>query len=252
MTLQWVDEFAAALRQLEAPVPAFVKGPPPVEKRFAVYRNNVYSSLIEAMRAGFPIVEKLVGEEFFWELAHAYVSAHRPKVPMIVFYGEDFGDFIDGFEAVAELPYLGAIARLEYARRKALHAADQPYLDPHHVTSLSQPDLLAQRLHMHPSVSVLRSAFPQFDIWYHNAVDPAGKIAAEGQNVLVSRHHDTVNVLLLPLGAASLMQHLMAGETIADAAEQVMAQNPQVDLSQSLQIALQAATRLFSRNGETP
>jgi hypothetical protein len=48
------------------------------------------------------------------------------------------------------------------------------------------------------------------------------------------------------------MQHLMAGETIADAAEQIMAQNPQVDLSQSLQIALQAATRLFSRNGETP
>ena len=60
-------EFAAALLDPQRPVPAGLIRPDgtPADRRFAIYRNNVAVGLTEALRAGFPVVEKLVGAAFF-------------------------------------------------------------------------------------------------------------------------------------------------------------------------------------------
>jgi hypothetical protein len=60
-------EFAAALLDPERTAPAGVVGPDgdPCPKRFAVYRNNVVVVLIEILRAAYPAVRRLVGDEFF-------------------------------------------------------------------------------------------------------------------------------------------------------------------------------------------
>ena len=68
--------FADALLQGGDAVPAGVTShtaPRPV-RRFQVYRNNVFASLIEVVRARFPVVERLVGEEFFRAMARVFVS----------------------------------------------------------------------------------------------------------------------------------------------------------------------------------
>ena len=59
------SSFAAALLEPEAALPpAVAKGiTPAVKRRFDIYRNNVTSSLIEALKASFPIVCRLVGDE---------------------------------------------------------------------------------------------------------------------------------------------------------------------------------------------
>ena len=74
------DEFADALLSVATPVPSSLKGAAirRADRRFAVYRNNVAVSLVEALGARFPVVKRLVGEEFFRAMAHAFVSREPP------------------------------------------------------------------------------------------------------------------------------------------------------------------------------
>jgi hypothetical protein len=93
--------------------------------RFAVYRNNVIVSLIDALADTYPVVRQLVGEEFFHAMAREYALAHPPVSPVMAHYGDGFAEFIAGFPPAAALPYLADMARLEYLYVQVYHAADE-------------------------------------------------------------------------------------------------------------------------------
>lgn len=98
-------------------------------KRFSVYRNNVAHSLIEAMAANFPTVAHLLGEAAFPSIASEYIRAHPPKTPVLIHLGSDFAQFIEGFAAAQNMPYLADVARVEFAWLQSYHATDFPVLD---------------------------------------------------------------------------------------------------------------------------
>ncbi len=107
--------------------------------RFAVYRNNVHVSLVNALTKGFPVVRALVGEEFFTAMARVFVGQTKPSSPMLFQYGENFPDFIAEFPPAASLPYLSDVARLECAWTRAYHAADDPILTVDALADLQPP-----------------------------------------------------------------------------------------------------------------
>lgn len=120
--------FAAALLDMQRPCPEGLlsaNGADPAS-RYAVYRNNVQSSLINALAEGYPVVLQLVGDEFFRAMVALYVQRYPPQSPLINDYGKDFAEFIDSFEPAASVPYLADVARLERLRVQAYHAADAP------------------------------------------------------------------------------------------------------------------------------
>jgi hypothetical protein len=98
-------------------------------RRFAVYRNNVVVGLVKALRYRFPVVEKIVGEEFFAAMARVFVIEQPPRSALLTTYGDEFAAFIAAFEPARELPYLADVARLEAARTQAYHAADAAPVD---------------------------------------------------------------------------------------------------------------------------
>lgn len=51
---------------------------------FAVYRNTVASGCVDALRAAYPTVRALVGDEAFAVAALAFSRTHPPRVPMLV------------------------------------------------------------------------------------------------------------------------------------------------------------------------
>ena len=73
-------EFRAAILNAQADVPEGLVNPDgqQASKRFSVYRNNVVHSLSEAMLTGFPVLTKLLGDEFFREMAKVYLRIHPP------------------------------------------------------------------------------------------------------------------------------------------------------------------------------
>ncbi|NQD95269.1 DUF2063 domain-containing protein, partial [Pseudomonas sp. CrR25] len=139
------DDFAAALLDPQHPCPPDLTcwNGSAVEARFAVYRNNVFSSLVGALADSFPVVQQLVGEAFFGAMARVYVHRSPPRSPLLLHYGDDFPTFIEGFEPAGSLPYLADVARLERLRSRAYHAADSPSLDADAIARvLAAPDQL--------------------------------------------------------------------------------------------------------------
>src|SRR5262245_54616055 len=93
-------ECAGAVLDAGADVPAPLTRPTPGApvRRFGVYRNNVYSSLIEVLQGRFPVVTRLVGEEFFRGMARVYVEREPPASAVLLRYGSGFPSFVAGFE----------------------------------------------------------------------------------------------------------------------------------------------------------
>jgi hypothetical protein len=227
-------QFAAALLDPDLPAPAAISAA--YRSRFAIYRNNVAVSLIEALATRFPAVRRVTGEEFFAEAARLFVMKHAPTSRMIAFYGDGFADFLEALPACAELPYLGDLARLEAARTQAYHAADVTPLGPETLASLAPDSLGDLRITLHPAVTVVDSAHPIVTVWAMNAGEQGLAEIHDwhGEAALISRPHFEVEVRALPPGGAAFLKALAQGAPLADAATGAQAAAPDFDLPVNL------------------
>ena len=237
--------FARALLDPERPLPPGLVGPDgePSERRFAVYRNNVVSGLIDTLQAGFPAVERIVGPEFFRAMARVYVAQEPPDSPILLGYGAGFPDFIGAFEPAATLPYLSDVARIEHAWADAYHAADGLPLDPAALAQIAPDELPGLVLHLSPSVRLIRSRFPALTLWRMNVGDgvPAPvDFDAGGENVLVARPGPEVELRLLSPASTEFVQSLINGQPVIEAAEAALAVDCGFDLSLNLAELLQS------------
>ena len=177
-------KFASAVFDPALPVPGDLRslGAAAGEDRFAVYRNNVMVGLIGGLRDAYPVVCRLVGDEFFRAMAGVFARAHPPRSPVMLQYGGGFANFIATFPPVSGLPYLADVARLERAWVESYHA---PEAQP--LASLPSADGVRARLH--PAARLVRSPFPILAIWQANQHDnpiPL-ELSPDGDNVLVTR-----------------------------------------------------------------
>ena len=206
--------------------------------RFAVYRNNVQSSLINALADSYPVVLQLVGDEFFRAMAAFFVQNHPPQGPQINNYGNEMATFIEGFAPAASVPYLADVARLERLRVMAFHAADaQPLSHEQIAAALSDPQALSQlTIELHPSLNLLNSDFAVVAIWAAHQQDAtlAGIDLNQAQSALVLRNGLEVEVFAIDHGASVFIQNLRNGHTLAQALEST----PTFDLSQTLAVLI--------------
>lgn len=236
--------FAAAMLTPDLPCPVGLRawnGSDP-SARLAVYRNNVVSSLIDAVADTFPVVQELVGEEFFRAMASVFVRQHPPRSRVLAHYGSEFADFVDGFEPARSVAYLTDVARLEWARVFAYHAADADPLTAERLRAVmsSGEDLGALKLVCHPSISVLVSAYAIVSLWaaHQDTSDLSAVNPALPESALVVRPGLDVLVLRLPPGAARLVIALQSGEGLADAAALAAAEAADFDLPDVLALLM--------------
>ncbi|MBX3530363.1 MAG: putative DNA-binding domain-containing protein [Rhizobiaceae bacterium] len=186
--------------------------------RFAVYRNNVFVSLVRALAQRFPVTERLVGEEFFRGMARTYAADRKPASPLMFEYGGDFPDFVASFPPAAGLPYLADVARIEAVWTDAYHAADAPPLGVTALAAIPPDRLAASRLVPHPSAGLVRSAHPAGSIWAGHRDDPVMPPASwVPETVLVVRPEMNVNVHALPAADAAFAAALLAGASLGEA-----------------------------------
>lgn len=192
------------------------------EARLRVYRNHVVISLREALRATFPVVCRLVGEDFFAGLTRAFITAHPPQTPCLFEYGAVLGDFIAGFAPASSLPYLADVARLEWAMNAAYHTRIEQPIDPALLASADPDSLARSTLLLQPSLHLVTSPHPVDAIWRANQADRDGAgvdLATSGCRLLVWRRGDDAVFQTLDAAAATFIGALMAGHTLAAALE---------------------------------
>lgn len=244
MTNALQAEFAHALTDPAAPVPAGLaaRSADELKRRFGIYRNNVVTGLIDALRARFPATEKIVGEEFFIGMARLYLSQSPPRSPLLYTFGDTFADFIAAFAPAAELPYLPDVARIEAEQAHAYHAADAVPLGADALAYISLETIGAMRVELLPGTHVMRSEYPAFTIFAMNTgLLPLGEIADwRGEGVLIARDGFDVQTRRLDIGDAVFLAALGQGQVLTDAAEAASDADTAFDLTHAFSLLFDA------------
>ena len=224
--------FARALAGTAADLPIRGNGLSGLQ-RLQVYRNNMQSGLTGALRTVYPVIERLVGEEFFTAAAAAYIKANLSHSGNIQDYGGAFSRFLEGFEPAASLPYLGDVAALEWRR---LQTALAPPHVPMDLAALAAvPKELQPEIHFrhHPAARALCSRFPVLTIW-ESCQDPAPEegldIGLPGECVLFARPALDVYMRRLTDGEYAFLHQLCSGHTFEEACLIALEAEPDFDV----------------------
>ncbi|HMU90494.1 MAG TPA: DNA-binding domain-containing protein [Pseudomonadales bacterium] len=210
--------------------------------RFAIHRNHLRVSLTSALAQSYPVTRTLVGEPFFNAMAWQFIRQAPPRLPMLACHGAALPNFIDSFAPAATLPYLADVARLEWLRIEACHAADAVELPTASLTrQLQQPATLARlKITFQPSVRLLTSRHAVVSIWAAHqgrgdlrAVDPVLP-----ESALILRPQLDVELIPLPLAAGDFIGRLLKGEPLGSALEAHLATTADFDLVETLRLLI--------------
>ena len=223
-----VQSFVEALTDPARPAPAETRGREgrPDARRFAVYRNNVAVGLIAALEMRYPVMRRLVGDDFFRGLARAFIAGNKPGSPVLIHYGAGFGDFIESFEPAREFPYLPDVARLESAWVESYHAAEAAPVALSDLAAIAPERLGEIAFTFHPAVRLLRLAHPAASIWagHQGPGEPRAPERWAPEDALIARPVADVAVRILPPGGYDFAAALMAGASLAEAAAPLAAE----------------------------
>ncbi|WP_028223185.1 HvfC/BufC N-terminal domain-containing protein [Paraburkholderia oxyphila] len=235
-------DYAAAFAQglmdpaIAAPADVGATSGKGVVKRYNVYRNNVTVSLIDALAAIYPAVQRITGVEFFRAMARFHVRASPPVSPLLFEYGRDFPAFIASYEYAREMPWLADTARIERAWLDAYHAADLPALRAESFAEFDAASLAEIRFAPHPATRIVRSPYPAVSIFAMNRAEaPASSLrSSEPEDALVTRPEQDVIVSRLPAGGAVFLTALLDGASFGTAVATALEEIPSFDLPANL------------------
>src|SRR4030088_261014 len=75
------------------------------QDRLDIYRNTFLQSLTKVLRLCFPVVQRLVGEEFFEGTVQVFIAEHPPKAAWLEQYGGEFPGFLRTFPPATSIAY---------------------------------------------------------------------------------------------------------------------------------------------------
>jgi Putative DNA-binding domain len=124
-------------------------------KRLAIHQRHYTASLVTSLLDRFPATVWLVGSEFVRHAAQHFVRHHPPTRPCIAEYGEEFPPFLMAQTSVAELPYLGQFAALEWHLGRLSLAVDLPSLSAADLSGFDPGALTDAKVTLQPGVQFL-------------------------------------------------------------------------------------------------
>lgn len=208
-------------------------------RRLGIYRNTVFSNLRAALRDIFPVVERVVGADFFTYCADDYIRRHPSPAGDLNRYGASFGDFLAGFTPAASLPYLPDVARLEWRVHHVYHAAEHAALDIARLAAIVPECYETLRFTLHPASTLFASQFPVQRIWQVNQPDctetPDVNLDSGDVKLLIERRAQRVVIQVLRCSDWALLSQLANGTDFATACVSALSAEADYDLDSAMQ-----------------
>jgi hypothetical protein len=211
----------------------------PAQERIDFHRNSGVFNFRGTLRAVYPVVERLVGVNFFACAADAYRDAQPSTSSDLNLFGEHFADFVDTWTATGEFPYLADIARLEWRIEQSFQAPDRASLSVHDFAAVPPERHEKLKFKLHPSCRLLASEWPIHHIWQANQPGaPVGiTLDLRKRNVylLIRRQARAVVIETVDRGDFCMLNLLATGSVFDDAGRSAIATEPDFDLVAFLQ-----------------
>lgn len=217
MLLEFQRDFAAAIAE-------------PATGAMGIYRNTVLSGCVEALRANYPVVARLLGDEMFDAVAARHAAECPPRRPVLALYGSRFPDWLAEQSWLHEVPYLPHVARIEQLHIESLFASDEAPLGMAHVTG--RDDWQALRLRLHPATRFDWLTAPAMSIWLAQRDGAEGELEFEwkAEGVLLVRPGLEVQATRLSRAGHRFLFGIRLGENVGDAAIATAGLYPDTDI----------------------
>lgn len=218
--------------------------------RLDVYRNNLREGFIKALALGFPVIEQLVGEDYFRHLALDFQAAHPSRAGNLHHIGMPLADFMRQRFAGTEYAYFADVAALEWAHQEALVATEQEPMSPDALRNVDPASYESLRFDIQPAVRLVKSEYPIVRIWRAHQPDAKSEetidLGSGGDSVLVLRTPECVEFHRLPAGDFTALVAFSRGENLGEAFEAAQAADATFDLGVALRrfLTLQLFTRI--------
>ncbi len=148
----------------------YLLSPTTSAERMAIYANNTQLNLIELLLSSYPVIDKIVGTNFFKHLAIEYIQQHPQTNADRHHFGADLSWFLTTFAPVDTLPFLSDLAQLEWHYHRAYFADDAPPITFEELQQYVQEgsDFC---LPLHPSVKIIAVNYNVLEIWQAHQYD---------------------------------------------------------------------------------
>ncbi|MEW5757372.1 MAG: DNA-binding domain-containing protein [Pseudomonadota bacterium] len=216
--LQLEMERAIVAPQLATVPQALISDHISSRQRLNVYRINFAAGHHEALAAVYPVIKRLVGDEFFEHTAAIYHYHDLRLSANVHDYGRVFAAFLKDFAPVKNLPYLPDIARLEWSYHEVFHTATDVDLNINlDAPAIADDDILVP----HPTLRWMESAYPVLEIWRQNHQEQGDPddidLMRGGDHLLIYRTDLDVEIVRLNAAEYSLVSALACGTPIGEA-----------------------------------
>jgi hypothetical protein len=225
--------------------------------RLDIYGNNLREGFRKALALEFPVIERLVGGDYFRQLAREFQTAHPSRHGDLHFVGGPFAPYLRERYHDSEYSYLSDVAALEWAWQEAFCAADAQPLQLATVAAVDPGAYGQLRFLLHPSCRLLQSPYPIVRIWRSNqpeaGADERIDLGSGAERLLVMRTASGVEFHALDQAHYGWLEALARHATLSEALEIATALQADFDLGAALRryIGNGAITALYPDSDAT-
>ena len=219
------------------------------ELRLGIYRNNLQEGFVKTLALEFPVVQRLVGEDYFRQLALCFLARHPSRSGDLHHIGAPFAPFLRVQFARTTYQYFADVAALEWAWQECLVAEDDEALDTNALQAVPPHNYARLRFALRKGARLLASPFPITRIWELNqpgvTTQEAIDLASGAEFVLIYRAVGGARITRLSAGEFALLSALASAEPLAAALDAAVLCEPHFDLTVSLRRSFELG--LFAR-----
>lgn len=232
------SRFAADLFEEPGTITAWIRaeGIDPAA-RLEIYRNNLREGFHKTLALEYPVIQRLVGKDYFGRLALAFLARHPSRSGDLHHVGAPFVSFLRSHFADKGYGYLADVAALEWAYQECLIAEDGDSLDPTTLRDVPAQSYATLRFTLRPDCRLVHSPFPVLKIWEVNqgeARDETVHLDSGPDFLLVLRNAKGVHFRRINEDDHRLLAAFVRGKSLEEALEISLASNPHFDLSAAL------------------
>ena len=121
----------------------------------AIYRNNLFANLANAVSITYPRVYRLMGKRQFDKMSQEFIENNRSHSGNLDNYGEEFAEFLKQKEHL----FLSDLACLEWLEHQSYLAKDAKLLDIALLQKLPPEKLFDIKFKIHPACFMYRSNY---------------------------------------------------------------------------------------------
>lgn len=216
------------------------------QQRIKVYQTNCFSALKQYLDSVYPATINALGETFYRQFIHQYISQHQPEQGNLHQYGRSLVTFAKEYSLLKDYPFIPYLIKLEWAIHSAYYADNQS------ITDFEDPNIVTQKMILNESVTLLNSDYPIRQLWEQSLPNFEGTFdvsMVDGYNeVIIVFKADSVKVDYLNHAEYQLSSLLKKPIFLQDCIEQLSEVLSNEDITQALGSIMQRQIITLAEN----